>query len=144
MSVDAQSDVQAINVLSSDTPGNSNRKIGRLVNLVRFSSCHVEGRRSYLSNRTAFAVVPTFLRNTQPRLRGAFFLSLRFPSVDKEIFHDERAIHRREWLLAGPATDQSMREVGVSFHAHHLVARPAAGADKLSRIVFSHCGPPGK
>src|SRR5215470_10814065 len=72
-------------------------------------------------------------------LRG--LLSLRFPPAQKEIFHDELAINRRQGLLADPAMDQSMREVGVSFHAHHLVARPAAGADKLSRIVLSHYAP---
>src|SRR5262249_8313425 len=68
----------------------------------------------------------------------------RFPPTQKEIFRDELAIYRREGLLADPAMDQSMREVGVSFHAHHLVARPAAGADKLSRIVVSHCAPPAQ
>jgi len=72
---------------------------------------------------------------------GAFFLALRFSPAHKEIFHDELAIYRRERLLADPAMDQSMREVGVIFHAHHLVARPAAGADKLSRIVLSHYAP---
>ena len=51
-------------------------------------------------------------------LRG--LLSLRFPPTQKEIFRDELAIYRREGLLADPAMDQSMREVGVSFHAHRL------------------------
>ena len=59
-------------------------------------------------------------------------------SADQEIFHDELAISRCERLLADPAMDQSMREVGASFHAHDLVARPAAGANKLSRMVLSH------
>jgi hypothetical protein len=31
---------------------------------------------------------------------------------------------RRKRVFADPAMDQSMREVGVSFHAHDLVARP--------------------
>jgi hypothetical protein len=41
-------------------------------------------------------------------------------------------IHRRNWVFADPAMDQSMREVGVSFHAHDLVARPAARAHNVA------------
>src|SRR5262249_49066965 len=59
----------------------------------------------------------------------ASLLGLALRSADKEIFQDELAIYCRERLLADPAMDQSMREVGVSFHAHHLVVRPAARAD---------------
>ena len=41
-------------------------------------------------------------------------------------------IHRRNWVFADPAMDQSMRGVGVSFHAHDLVARPAARAHNVA------------
>ena len=69
---------------------------------------------------------------------GAFFLMAVTRSADQEIFHDELAIHRRKRMFADPAMDQSVRQIGVSFHAHDLVARPAARADKLSRMVLSH------
>jgi len=41
-------------------------------------------------------------------------------------------IHRRNWVFADPAMDQSMREVGVSFHTHDLIARPAAKAHNVA------------
>jgi hypothetical protein len=63
-------------------------------------------------------------------------------STDKEIFQDELAICRRERSLANRAMYQSTRQVGVSFYAHDLVGRPAAGANKLSRMVLSHCPTP--
>jgi len=74
---------------------------------------------------------------------GAFLWLLLHPwSPDKEIFQHMLPIHRRERMLADPAMDQSMREVGVSFHAHDLVARPAVGANKLRRTVLSHLSTP--
>jgi hypothetical protein len=69
-------------------------------------------------------------------LKRASRLSLA--RADQEIFKDELAIHRRKGMFAYPAMEQSMREVGVSFNAHDLIARPAARAHKLSRIVVSH------
>jgi hypothetical protein len=39
---------------------------------------------------------------------------------------------RRNWVFADPAMDQSMREVGVSFHTHDLIARPAAKAHNVA------------
>ena len=70
-------------------------------------------------------------------LRG-LFPSLSFARADQEIFQEELAIHRRKGMFAYPAMDQSMREAGVSFDAHDLIARPAARAHKLGRIVVSH------
>src|SRR5262245_18744943 len=52
-------------------------------------------------------------------------------------------IHRRKRVFADPAMDQSMREVGVSFRAHDLIARPAVGTHDLSRMVLSHGATPG-
>jgi hypothetical protein len=57
---------------------------------------------------------------------------LHFCSPDKEVFRHMLPIHRRNWVFADPAMDQSMREVGVSFHAHDLVARPAARAHNVA------------
>ena len=70
-------------------------------------------------------------------LRGLFPRAVT-RSSDQEIFQDELAIHRRKGMFADPAMDQSMREVGVSFHAHDLVARPAARAHKFGRMAVSH------
>ena len=55
------------------------------------------------------------------------WLLLHFCSPDKEVFQHMLPIHRRNWVFADPAMDQSMREVGVSFHAHDLVARSQSG-----------------
>src|SRR5262245_47415568 len=63
-----------------------------------------------------------------------FSLLPRSRSANEEIFEDELADFRGQRLFADPAMDQSM--VGVSFHAHDLVDRPAAGANKLSRMVL--------
>src|SRR5262245_25035063 len=73
---------------------------------------------------------------------GPFFLLARSRSANEEILQDELALSRGERLFANPAMDQSMREVGVSLHAHDLVARPAGGADKLRRTVLSHLSTP--
>src|SRR5262245_25830298 len=74
-----------------------------------------------------------------PLPRGAFFLGpLLFCSLDEEVFQHILPILRHEGMSADPAMDQSMREVGVSFNAHDLVARPAVGAYELSRMVLSH------
>ena len=75
-------------------------------------------------------------------LRGLFPRAVTRAS-DQEIFQDELAIHRRKGMFADPAMDQSMREVGVSFHAHDLIARPAVGAQKFSRMVLGHLATPG-
>jgi hypothetical protein len=61
---------------------------------------------------------------------------------DKEIFQNELAIHRRQRVFADPAMDQSMREVGVCFHTDELIARPAARAHKLGRMILSHSPTP--
>src|SRR5262249_37707954 len=69
----------------------------------------------------------------------AFFLGLLlFCSPDEEVFQHKLPILRHEGMSADPAMDQSMSEVGVSFDAHDLVARPAVGAYELSRMVLSH------
>jgi hypothetical protein len=74
-----------------------------------------------------------FRVRVQEPLRGPFlWLLLHFCSPDKEVFRHMLSIHRRNWVFADPAMDQSMREVGVSFHAHDLVARPAARAHNVA------------
>jgi len=78
----------------------------------------------------------SFLLSPAP-LRGPFPRAVT-RSADQEILQNELAIHRREGMFADPAIDQSIWEVGVSFHAHDLIARPAFGAHKLSRMAVSH------
>src|SRR6516164_11093938 len=57
-------------------PGNNGRPPGdKLSPFIKLSR---RGKTVLFVDRTASAVVPTFLRNTQPRLRGAFFPPLNF------------------------------------------------------------------
>src|SRR5262245_18146720 len=86
------------------------------------------------------------LVHSKPRVHcGAFlWLLLHSCSPDKEIFQRMLPVHRRKRVFADSAMDQSMREVGVSFHAHDLITRPAVGAQKFSRMVLGHLTMPGK
>jgi hypothetical protein len=87
-------------------------------------------------HKELFAIVQSTKGNIR---RGLFLcLSLRFRSVDQEVFQDKFPVCRCERLLADLAMDQSMREVGIAFHAHDLVVRPTAGADEIGRMALRH------
>src|SRR5262245_3456841 len=73
-------------------------------------------------------------------------LPLGFRPAGQEVFQYVLAVCRREGLLANLAMDYAMRNARVRFHAHDLVARPAAAADEVSWTALGHgftpCGLP--
>jgi len=74
-----------------------------------------------------------FRVRVQEPLRGLFFMAVAsLLLAGQGSISAMLPIHRRNWAFADPAMDQSMREVGVSFHAHDLVARPAARAHNVA------------